>query len=228
MSRRPSAAARLAVLATLLCGGVVQAADLDGVLRLMSGKQVLRSSESAEAVVYFRPIAGFDPPAAMAPAVMTTRRKEFSPRVLAITPGTSVSFPNMDPILHNAFSTSAGNSFDTGVYGPGEGSSHVFSTPGLVRVYCNVHHAMSAHILVVDTPWFTRPDGQGRFRLENLPAGPGDLVVFHDRAAVWQKRLDPGSLSEPVEVDLELTRRKVPPHMNKFGKPYGREESGNY
>ena len=206
------------------------AAELSGSIGIAAAGQALRASEAAEAVVYFRPAAAFSAPAPMARVTMSTRRKEFVPRVLAITPGTEVAFPNLDPILHNAFSASPGNTFDTGVYGSGEGSAHVFNAPGLVKVYCNVHHSMNASILVLDTPWFTRPDAQGRFRLENLPAGPGDLVVFHDRTSVWQRRIDPATEgATALEVKLELTRRKVPPHMNKFGKPYGRRnEAGSY
>ncbi|MCK7594706.1 cupredoxin domain-containing protein [Pseudomarimonas salicorniae] len=210
----------LAVLAALPLP--VAAASLSGQVRLDSSGQALRASEAADAVVYFRPDAAFEPPAPMPPQSMSTRRKQFLPRVMAITPGTEVAFPNQDPILHNAFSSSAGNQFDTGVYGAGEGSRHRFDTPGLVKVYCNVHHAMSAHILVLDVPWFTRPDAEGRFRLDSLPEGPGTLVVFHDRASIWQKRVEIGGAPTEVEVQLSLTRRKVPPHMNKFGKPYGR------
>lgn len=221
------ARARLALLlAGVLAGGGAAAAELAGSVVLRSGGQTLRATEAAEAVVYFRPSGSFAPPPAMAPVAMSTRRKEFVPRVLAITPGTEVSFPNLDPILHNAFSTSTGNQFDTGVYGPGDGTRHTFTSAGLVKVYCNVHHAMSGHILVLDTPFFARPDAQGQFRLENLPDGPGTLVVFHDRANPWQQRIDPAQQAGPLQVDLELTRRKVPPHMNKFGKPYGRGGSG--
>lgn len=224
---KPARARRVLLLAGLLTAhGVVAAAELAGSVVLRSGGQTLRATEAAEAVVYFRPSGKVEPPAPMAPVAMSTRRKEFVPRVLAITPGTEVSFPNLDPILHNAFSTSAGNPFDTGVYGPGDGTRHTFTNAGLVKVYCNVHHAMSGHILVLDTPHFVRPDAQGQFHLENLPDGVGTLVVFHDRANPWQQRIDPAQQAGPLQVDLELTRRKVPPHMNKFGKPYGRGSSG--
>jgi plastocyanin len=210
----------------LAVAGAAGAAELRGSIVLRAGGQTLRASEAAEAVVYFRPAAGVAAPTALPPVQMATRRKEFVPRVLAITPGTEVGFPNFDPILHNAFSSSTGNRFDTGVYGPGEGTRHTFTTPGLVKVYCNVHHAMSGHILVLDTPHFVRPDASGAFRLENLPDGPGTLVVFHDRANPWQQRIDPAQQAGALTVELELTRRKVPPHMNKFGKPYGRGGAG--
>jgi hypothetical protein len=84
---------------------------------------------------------------------------------------------------------------------------------------------MFAHILVLDTPYFVRPDAQGRFTLTGLPAGEGELVVFHDRSTPWRQRLDPAAAGE-LSIEVELTTRKVPPHMNKFGKPYGRPQDG--
>ncbi len=149
---------------------------------------------------------------------MTTRRKVFLPRSLPILVGSRVRFPNEDPILHNAFSTSTGNAFDTGLYGAGEGETVRFEQAGLVRVYCNVHQAMAAHILVLDTPFYTRPERNGRFMLK-VPPGPGELFVWHERATLWRKPM----LAEPyasVEVQLDLSRRRVPAHLNKFGKPY--------
>ena len=202
------------------------AADVTGTVQLVSDGKPLRANEAEDAVVYFRPkaLSTFKPAAES--AVMSTRRKQFWPRILAVATGTTVQFPNGDVILHNAFSASTGNVFDTGVYGAGEGASHTFTRPGLVKVYCNVHHSMFAHILVLDTPYFARPDAQGRFTLRNLPAGEGSLVVFHDRSTPSRQMLDPALQSE-VTIRIELTTRKVPPHANKFGKPYGRPLDGN-
>ena len=209
------------ILAMVLAPAAVVGADIRGTIRIEAKGQALRAGEASQAVVYFRPLAKFEAPSPMTTAQMVTRRKEFVPRILPITPGTAVRFPNQDPILHNAFSSSGGNAFDTGVYGTGDGSEHVFTKPGLVNVYCNVHHSMAAYILVLDTPWFAQPDAQGNFLLSGVPDGPGDLVVYHDRTAPWSARIDPAGTPEQ-QVTLQLTRRKVPPHMNKFGKPYGR------
>lgn len=232
--RRDRAAPRGVGLLLLAClaTGAAPAAELRGRIELRSGGQALRASEAADAVVYFRPGTRPTPVPPAEPAVLATRRKQFLPRVLPIVAGTTVQFPNEDVILHNAFSSSPGNAFDTGAYASGEGGRHTFVTPGLVKVYCNVHHAMFAHILVLDTPWFARPDPQGRFLLADLPDEAGELVVFHDRAIPWQQRLMPGEtgVAGEIEVRLEVRRRKVPPHMNKFGKPYQQtaNDAGNY
>jgi plastocyanin len=204
------------------------AGEIRGSLQLLSNGKPLRAEEAVEAVVYFRPDAPFAAPAALPLQQMATRDKTFLPRVLPITVGTEVGFPNLDAILHNAFSHAPGNDFDTGSYGSGEGSRHRFNQAGVVEVFCNVHHAMSAKILVLDTPWFTRPDAQGRFYLQGLPDGSGELLVFHDRAALWQQRLEVGATAIELAVPLQLIRRKVPPHMNKFGEPYKKPRRGRY
>ena len=97
------------------------AAEIAGHIDLSAEGKALRADEAQDAIVYFRPKV----PPAVAPVtqipVMGTRRKQFVPRVLAITVGSQVRFPNEDPILHNAFSTSKDNSFDVGLYGQGDG-----------------------------------------------------------------------------------------------------------
>lgn len=210
----------LAAATILLAVGAAHAGTVRGTLVLFSEGKPLRAAEAAEAVIWFRPRTPVALPPPGEPAVMLTRRKQFHPRVLAVPAGHSVRFPNEDPILHNVFSTSTDNAFDAGLYGTGEGVVHAFRNAGLVKVYCNVHHSMFGFIVVLDTPFHTRAGVDGSFRLDGLPAGEGELVVFHDRARPWRRALDPSDAAT-VDIRLDLDRRRVPPHMNKFGRPYG-------
>src|SRR6185369_4719113 len=134
------------------------AAEISGHIDLTSDGKDLRPEEAQDAVIYFRPKQAPKIKPAAKPYVMGTRHKQFVPRVLPIALGSQVQFPNQDPILHNAFSTSKDNPFDVGLYGEGEGQTLTFTHVGYVRVYCNVHHSMIGHLLVLDTPYFTQPD----------------------------------------------------------------------
>jgi len=218
-----------AIVAVLLlvANACASAADIRGHVELSSEGKTLRPEEAQDAVVYFRPKAPPKVKPASTPYLMGTRRKQFVPRVLPVTLGSRVRFPNEDPILHNAFSTSKDNAFDVGLYGEGEGQVVTMNHVGYVRVYCNVHHSMIGHILVLDTPYFTRPDSSGNFRLADVPAVAGDLVIWHERATPWLKALTPGG-GDAEKVQLDLSQRKVPVHLNKFGKPYGRAADGGY
>lgn len=199
-------------------------ADLTGRVHLTGG-----DADPAEAVVYFVPgkqaAASADPAAANFEIV--TEDKALRPTVLAVPAGATLRFPNRDPILHNLFSVSPDNDFDLGVYGPGEAPAVTLDTPGVVNIYCNVHHDMHAHVLVVDSPWHDRPDAQGRFRLTGLPAGPGELHVWHRQSDRWSQSVQlpqDGSLA----IELRVTRPSLPPHRDKTGQPYNRRDRDPY
>ena len=215
-------AATSLLLSTQSFGG-----EIAGQVLLTANRKPLRVDEAREAVVYFKSAVSVPLVPPKTPLIMRTERKTFVPSVLPILQNSKVSFPNSDPILHNAFSTAKGNLFDTGLYGKGEGESHTFTSVGVVRVYCNVHHSMVAHILVLDTSFFASPDNQGRFVLRDLPEGEGELFVWHERATLWRQRLNL-SADQNLEIPLNLSKRRVPPHLNKFGKPYRRAGAGDY
>ncbi len=205
------------------------AAEISGTVTLTSDGKPLLITESREAVVYFKSAINVPLAVPKMPYVMRTERKSFIPSVLPVMQGALVVFPNADPILHNAFSTAQGNGFDTGVYGKGEGESNIFKNVGVVRVYCNVHHSMMANILVLNTPFFATPDVQGRFQFKNLPVGPGELFVWHERAALFRKAFTVKADSAFVEpVTMSLTKKRIPPHLNKFGRPYRRSNDSGY
>src|SRR5262245_55529763 len=60
---------------------------------------------AATAIVYAEPL---DAPPGRAPRQQTLgqKNKTFQPRLLAVTVGSTVDFPNNDPIFHNVFSLS--------------------------------------------------------------------------------------------------------------------------
>ncbi len=107
--------------------------------------------------------------------------------MLAITRGSTVDFPNDDPIFHNVFSLSSAATFDLRRYPRGQSRSQTFAKAGIVKVYCNIHSHMSATILVMDNPYFTIPGLDGGFELPeraDRPVHPGRLARARRRAAV--------------------------------------------
>lgn len=215
------------VIAALLpaAAPTTSAAELSGRVILAKSAQGKPSREVVAAQVYFTsetPVA-MELPAEI-PELVTVG-KEFVPRTLTVPMGSTVRFPNQDTILHNVFSVSGKNRFDLGLYRRGDGKSATFEHSGVVRVFCNVHQSMVAHLLVVDTPFFTSPDAAGLFHLGDLPAGPGTLTVWHERAEPFSRRLTL-PLEGPLEVQLKVSKPRVPRHTNKFGKPYARRRSG--
>src|SRR5678816_2955722 len=86
--------------------------------------------------------------------VIEQRGKAFEPHVMAVPVGSTVAFPNFDAIYHNVFSISKTKPFDLGMYKNGETREIKFDKPGIARIGCNLHPAMSAYVVVVDAPHY--------------------------------------------------------------------------
>jgi plastocyanin len=205
------------------------ATTVRGLVELIASRDpmVRRHKDYSGVVVWLSPLKGVaDPAVPSRPAQMIQKNKTFTPHVLAIPVGGSVSFPNLDPIFHNAFSNFNGQIFDVGLYKPGSSRTVSFKRPGIVRVFCNIHPQMSAVIAVLDTPYFAVSDKTGAFEIANVPPGDYQFHVFHERASA--ETLD--SLTRRITV--ETAGLDLPPfqisesgylqleHKNKYGKDY--------
>lgn len=124
----------------------------------------------------------------------------FDPRVLAIPVGTTVDFPNLDPVFHNVFSYSPAKRFDLGRYGKDKSKAVRFDTPGLVKVFCDVHASMAAYILVVDTPFVVQPDLTGAFVIEGIPEGRHRMTVWHPDRGEQVLEVEVGEGTTHVEI----------------------------
>jgi plastocyanin len=125
-----------------------------------------------------------EPAGAMTPmdTTMAQRDRRFEPSLLIVPVGSTVEFPNTDPIFHNIFSLSRAQSFDLGYYPKGQSRTVRFTHAGIVQVYCHVHSNMYGVIVVVSSSWFEKPDQNGNFSWSAIPPGKYELVV-------WQKTL---------------------------------------
>jgi len=154
------------------------------------------------------------------PVAIRTLGKAFQPRVSIVTPGTEVTFPNLDHIIHNVFSVTPGNRFDTGHYLPGEAPRVKVALPGLVKLYCNIHHQMNAYLWVVATPFAQLLEGRPGVRFDGVPPGRYRLRLWHPETGErqWDVAVGPGATRG--EWSLEVSLPPVEPHKNKFGHDY--------
>jgi plastocyanin len=131
--------------------------------------------------------------------------EQFVPRVVAITTGTTVDFPNNDRIYHNVFSLSKARTFDLGRYAAGHSRAVRFDRPGIVRVFCEIHSHMSAWVLVFNHPFFAATDDDGRYAIPNVPPGTYSLAVWHETLPGETRRVVVPD-SGVVDVDFALGR----------------------
>ncbi|HEU0032103.1 MAG TPA: hypothetical protein VFQ53_15825 [Kofleriaceae bacterium] len=149
--------------------------------------------------------------------VIEQRDKTFAPHVTAVPVGSTIQFPNFDPILHNVFSLSSSKPFDLGMYRTGQQREVRFDKPGIVRLGCNLHANMSAYVVVVDAPHYVVVQPDGTFAFKAL--APGKY-----RVAAWTEQSAEPTLSELEIKDgantatLDVKADAPPgPSTDKFG-----------
>jgi hypothetical protein len=127
--------------------------------------------------------------------------------VLAVAVGTTVDFPNSDPMLHNVSSASPAKKFDLGMYDRGETRSVTFDKPGVVRIGCNVHPKMEAFVVVHANPFTAVTDAQGAYTVQGVPAGSWQVRVWHERLGERQVPVvvRDGQV-QPLDVTLDARR----------------------
>jgi plastocyanin len=114
----------------------------------------------------------------------------FLPDFLVLPVGSTVSFPNSDPVFHNVFSLSKAREFDLGYYPAGQTRKVTFDHAGVVQVYCHLHPQMNAAILVVPNAWYTRPKPDGTFSFSDVPSGVQTVVVWHKSAGFFKRKVE--------------------------------------
>jgi plastocyanin len=180
-----------------------------------------RPASGAFGLVTLEPADGRWKPRTPKHVVLEQRNREFLPHVMAISVGSTVAFPNFDPVFHNVFSTSPTAPFDLGLYKSNEAREFTFPKEGIVRLGCNLHANMSAFIAVVAAPAYVVTDGEGRFAFRRLPPGKYRLKAWSERSAApitQDIAVRPGKNTVDVGVTGDAPRG---PQPDKFGGKRG-------
>jgi plastocyanin len=130
------------------------------------------------------------------PVQIIQRDAVFIPQVTPVTVYSIVQFINDDPFFHNVFSLTPGAKFNIGRRPTGDVYSKEipqlsWKVEGLgpISLYCDIHSQMSAVILSLDTPYFTRVNNDGTFILKDLPPGEYEIRAYHPKFEVVSQRI---------------------------------------
>ncbi len=150
----------------------------------------------------------FDAPAK--DIVVKQQGAKFSPSLLVVARGQTVQFTNDEDreIEHNVFSRSPSQSFDLGLYPPGEGRSVTFKRPGEVRLFCSIHRYMDGVIYVCPTPFFAQVNKDGTYKIDNVPPGEYEVRTWQrKRRYKDQAQRITVEAGKAVEVNMEMKRK---------------------
>ena len=159
-----------------------------------------------------RPVAGIwltssNLSAPKTPPTVTIAQKGYQFKVgLVVVPlNTTVLFPNHDPDYHNVYSLSRPKRFDIGRYKKDERPvpSVLFNKEGYIRINCEIHEHMRAHVIVVDSSLYTISDASGNFVLKGVPPGNYTLHGQSDNKNKWQTSI---TVTAGKETQASLTK----------------------
>lgn len=160
-----------------------------------------------DAVVYLKEVArGKAWGASDQVPVLDQEKCIFRPAVQVVRAG-NLDVLNSDPVLHNTH----------GFYGrrtafnlalPDKGAKVRVDLPraGLVRVECDAHGWMLAHIYVADSPYYALTGENGSFSITDIPPGDYTLVVTQNHTGATEMPVTVKS-GETLTLPIELKKK---------------------
>jgi hypothetical protein len=138
------------------------------------------------------------------PAVLDQKGCEFQPNVLVMSPG-EIKILNSDGVLHNIHTFSTANP-PINKAQPKFKKEMVekFEKPELIKVQCDAHSWMLGWIYVTENPTAVT-DGNGAFKLENVPPGKHKIEVVHPVLGKQTKEVEVKA-GQDTKVAFELKK----------------------
>jgi plastocyanin len=147
------------------------------------------------------------PPAPEEPVVFDQEYCVFFPRALVVRTGQTVEVHNSDAIAHNTHTIPARNSEFNQAIQKGNVLPLVYTNPERepVQVICDFHNWMKAFHLPLDHPFMAVTDENGKFKIEGLPPGTHEFVIWQEKAKYLNRgfkvTVEPGKPLEPVTIE---------------------------
>lgn len=122
----------------------------------------------------------FDTPAEA--VTMDQKGCVYVPRVFGVRVGQPIEMVNGDATVHNVHALPMQNQeFNESQPRKGMRTTKVFTVPEvMVRVKCDFHGWMAAHVGVMSHPFFAVTDANGAFAIKGLPPGKYDIEAWHE------------------------------------------------
>lgn len=134
----------------------------------------------------------------------------YEPHILLVPQSTVLQMKSSDATLHTIHMDGAA-SYNLPFPFTDQVISRQMSTPGVVNLKCNGGHVwMNAEMIVAPHPYYTVTDENGKFELNNVPAGEYEIVAWHEGWTVQrqeatfdvltEKRVQRPVFNQPVTI----------------------------
>lgn len=141
------------------------------------------------------------------PVVLTQSGCMYDPHVFGVMVGQPVKILNPDGTLHNVHATSKINpEFNLAMPKFRTETTKVFDKPEFMFAFkCDVHPWMTAWVSVMAHPYFATTKQDGKFVIENLPAGTYEIEAWHEKLGTKTGSVTVAD-GETKQVDFTFSR----------------------
>ena len=171
-------------------------------------------------VVYLAPLDGQKLSQSSDVVTVSQKNKAFSPYITVSQTQKTVHFVNQDDITHHIYSADNDNKFAFKIRAGHEHSTESFNDEAEIAMACNIHDWMSGYLLVVDTPYFSKTDANGKASFQIKESGNYNVIVWHPQLPTEQNRLyQKYNVTNNLELSFTLPKEllNVPNQENSDG-----------
>ena len=160
----------------------------------------------ANAFVYIKSGLQGDFPPPSEPVMLDQNGCLYTPHVIGIQTGQTLTVRNSDETLHNIHAMPKNNKeFNIGQPVQGLETQKVFdNVEVMVPFKCDVHKWMNSYAGVVDHPYFAVTGADGSFSIPDVPPGDYVVEVWHERLGTQEMNVTVGE-KETADASFTLT-----------------------
>jgi plastocyanin len=144
---------------------------------------------------------------------VSQQNMQFHPFLTIVPVGADVSFPNLDTTKHHVYSFSPAKRFELKLFAKDQSRTVHFDKAGVVALGCNIHDQMTAFIVVTDSAWTARTNGQGIAAFADAPDAPGRVTVWHPYLRAPGGIVQQGLSTAQRSASFSVRLRPPPPPM---------------
>lgn len=164
--------------------------------------------------VYLRRVPNVDvPPPSQELLTVDQQGCLFVPHAQVFQVGQPVLLKNSDPVAHNVKLNAQANSYAATVPPLNAGDVNYqfqFAEQKPFFASCDFHGWMAAYMLPVDHPWATVSNLDGTFEIQNVPAGPVEFVIWHEKLdyieRAYKVEVPAGGEAPPINISVEASK----------------------
>ncbi len=143
---------------------------------------------------------------------MNQDKCRYEPHVMVMMQGAELEITSSDPINHNIHTYSFENDPINIMFTPDqEPYTQEMEEPEIIKVECDLHHWMSAWILVTENSFSGVSGKTGEFSIPDVPPGEYTLNAWHEVLGSISKKIKVGDGVTKVDFDFS----KMPPQLSK-------------